>query len=204
MTNKDKKVKTISYYDRYAKDWVIAHGGSTSPSYWLDEIREFNKLLPRGRILEIGSGAGRDAKCLIEMGYEYIGTDASSGLLKIARETNPGVEFKLMDVENLDFPENFFDGFWSVATLLHIPKDSINSVLGNIWRVVKPGGIGFISLKKGEGESEDEETGRWFAYYSEEEFRRILSANNFAIVKMKTRETDKSTWLEFFVKTVKS
>lgn len=42
--------------------------------------------MPAGKILEVGSGGGRDAKDLIEMGYEYIGIDISKGLLEEAKK----------------------------------------------------------------------------------------------------------------------
>ena len=155
-------------------------------------------MLPSGKVLEIGSGAGKDAQALIQMGYEYTGTDASKGLIDLAQQRNPGAKFENKSVFDLDYPDNTFDGFWTAATLLHIPKSRIDEALGTIRRVVKPGGVGFISLKQGEGEKEDPNTGRWFSYYSRDEFADILEGNSFRVENFEVRAGQKDTWLVFY------
>lgn len=193
--------KTIDYYDREAEGWVSKHGGSEGKSYWKAEMERFHELLPSGKILEIGSGAGKDAAELIALGYDYTGTDASYGLLKIAREKNPAARFIHKSAGDLDFHEGSYDGFWTAATLLHIPKGTINQVLTTIKKQIKPGGIGFISVKQGEGEKLDEPTGRWFAYYNQGEFTDVLKRNGYEVLESRIRPTEgKTTWLIFYVK----
>jgi len=159
----------------------------------------FHQLLPSGKVLEIGSGAGKDAASLIQIGYDYTGTDASGGLIRVAQKRNPEATFKKVSVYDLDFPEQSFDGFWTAATLLHIPKDKIDDALTKIRSQVKVGGVGFISLKEGEGEREDKNTGRWFSYYSQEEFSEVLERNGFKVADFASREGEKDTWLCFWV-----
>ena len=86
------------------------------------------------------------------MGYDYTGTDVSKGLLDAAQENNPGAKFYQMGVYDMDFPDNGFDGFWACAVLLHLPKSKITKALQSIHDIVCPEGVGFISLKEGEGE----------------------------------------------------
>lgn len=200
MTKTDREKQTVSYYNKKAEAWTTAHGGNEEVSYWQSEMEKFHELLPSGKVLEIGSGAGKDASALIALGYDYIGTDASRGLIRVAQKRNPGAAFLPMAVQDLDFPKGTFDGFWTAATLLHIPKARIDGALGKIKKVVKSGGIGFISMKQGEGEKTDEKTGRWFAYYSEGEFREVLERNGFEVLETQIRPTDKDTWLVFFVR----
>lgn len=198
MSLQDKEKKTVDYYDQSAKEWNAAHGGEDG-SYWLSEMQKFHSLLPSGRVLEIGSGSGKDAKALIEMGYEYTGTDASQGLIEVAQERNPNATFQHKSVFDLDYPENSFDGFWTAATLLHIPKDRIDDALASIRKPVKVKGIGFISMKQGDGEKEDTNTGRWFSYYSQDEFAEVLLKNGFEIKDKEVRQGEKDTWLVFYV-----
>lgn len=198
---KKLKEKTVEYYDAHASEWAGEHGGYEDRSFWFEEMEIFNKYLPKGRVIEFGSGAGKDAKSLIRMGYDYVGTDASSGLIEIARKNNPTSTFLNRPLENLRLPKSSFDGFWTAATLLHIPKDRINKVLRNIKGVVKKGGVGFISLKSGSGEKIDEPTGRLFSYYSLDDFSEILIRNKFEILKAKTREDNRGVWwLTYWVK----
>lgn len=203
MAKTRKEQKTVSYYDQQAQQWALEHGGQEEKSYWKKQMTKFKELLPSGKILEIGSGAGKDAKALVAMGYEYTGTDASKGLIEVAQVKNPNAKFVNQAVEDLNFPSGSFDGFWTAATLLHIPKDQIDLSLQKIKSVCKVGSIGFISLKEGQGEKEDTNTGRWFAYYSEEEFRDVLNRNGFEVVDFEIREEtrpDQPNWLAFFVK----
>ena len=69
---------TISVYDKIAERWCKENSRVV---LWRDEINQFHDLLPKGKILEVGCGGGRDAKELISLGYDYVGTDLSEGLL---------------------------------------------------------------------------------------------------------------------------
>lgn len=195
-----RESKTIEYYNKEAESWIVAHGGNEEDSYWRTEMQHFHELLPSGKVLEIGSGAGKDAAVLIAMGYDYTGTDASKGLLKIAQKRNPQAKLEHVNVFDLDFPEHGFDGFWTAATLLHIPKDRIDEALQRIKTQIKPGGIGFITMKAGAGERTDQETGRWFAYYSKEEFQEVLERNSYEVVEEKSKKGERDWWLCFWVR----
>ena len=67
----DREKQTVGYYDKKAEDWATAHGGYEKTSYWQSEMERFHELLPSGKVLEIGSGTGKDAEALIAMGYDY-------------------------------------------------------------------------------------------------------------------------------------
>jgi SAM-dependent methyltransferase len=195
--------KTIQAYDQNASAWA---GSRNQKGVWGSEKKKFFSYLPHGKILEIGSGGGRDAKELIEHGYEYIGTDISKGLLEEARKNNPDTTFLYQSVYDLYFPPETFDGFWASAVLLHMPKDRIDEALQSIREVLKPGAIGFISLKKGDGEKfvEGDHVGieykRFFSFYKEPEFSEILKRNHFEILESYEFDHSNKKWLAFFVK----
>lgn len=203
-----REQKTVRSYDANAREWIEKH---SEPGYWGEEMNAFVALLPRGKILEVGTGGGREAKELLAKGYEYVGVDVSAGLLKEARKNTPEATFLHQSVYDLDFPESSFDGFWACAVLLHVPKDRLDEALQNIRRVVRRGGVGFISVKRGKGERIEKDearrggTGpRFFAYYSLAEFERVLERNGFEVVDSAIRPVDKrTTWLIFLVKVVK-
>ena len=171
----------------------------------------FKKLLPEGKILEIGAGGGRDAQELIRLGYDYVGIDVAEKLLAEAQKINPTATFLHQSIYELDFPKHAFDGFWTAATLLHIPKSRIKSALRKIHAVIKPRGIGFISIKQGKGEriEQDEpqipgDHRRLFAYYSQNEFKKILEDNSYQVIETHTKPiSERTTWLIYFVKVIK-
>lgn len=195
---------TLRTYNKLAKDWALGH---LAPDYWKAELAEFKKLLPEGKILEVGCGGGRDAKELIKLGYDYLGTDISEGLLKEARKLNPGAVFLRTSLYDLDFSEPF-DGFWCAAVLLHIPKQRIAEALKRIRHSIKPGGTGFIAIKEGDYEGMEtgndyDGEGRLFVYWQNNEFKAALAANGFETVKDERRYmSERTTWLLYYVKAV--
>lgn len=197
LTPKEKL--TLKYYEIHGQEWSkIAY----KKSFWSKEIEKFHKLLPKGKVLEIGSGNGRDAKVLIQLRYHYTGTDISKKLLEIAKKNNPGERFLHKSVYKLNFPKNAFDGFWACATLLHVPKSRIIEALISIQKVVRARSVGFISLKEGEGETIENSTGRYFTYYTKEEFIKYLKSINFTVIGTGRKLDKKSniSWLTFFIR----
>jgi len=194
---------TVATYNKQAERWTSSHA---SASFWGEEMARFKGLLPVGRILEIGAGGGRDAKELIEAGYDYLGTDVSKGLLEQARKNNPGVNFEEVSVYDLDY-EELFDGFWCSAVLLHIPRDRIDDALTAINKNMKRGAIGFITIKEGEGEkleTDDKSTQndeRFFVYWTNDDFSKKLANNGFEVVEQGYRPlSERTKFLTYIVK----
>ena len=189
---------TLDTYNAHAEEWARAHA---TPGFWKKEMDMFHSYLPSGAILEIGVGGGRDAKELIARGYAYTGIDISEEFIAIAERANPSGTFLRQSVYDLSFPEGMlFDGFWAAASLLHIPKSNIVIALQKIAEYLKKDAVGFISLKYGEGEGMEEGGGRFFAYYSENEFKKVLTSVGFKTLHVTVNPmSDKITWLCFFV-----
>ena len=199
--------KTVEAYNKIAEDYQARN----SVTMYDEEYRVYRSLTEgRGKVIEIGCGIGRDSEELIRMGFDYIGIDASEEMLKIAREKVPEGNFVLGDFYKLDFPDGVFDGFWAAASFLHVPKSDINDVLLESKRVLRKGGIGFISIKEktniDEGFIKEDKAGgieRYFSFYSKEEFEDIIINNGFEVVQFMSRQEndkDKTNWLCFFVK----
>lgn len=195
--------KTVDYYNKFARNWLLMH-----PEWeWQKELDQLKDVLPSGKILELGTGPGIHAEQIIKAGYDYLGTDISQGLLKVAKERNPNAILLQKSIYDLDFPENSFNGFWTVATLLHIPKSRIDEALKKIHYLVKNGGVGFIVIKAGKGEEieKPEEGGeRLFVYYSQDQFKKVLERNNFKVFSSRIwKKSKKTTWLIYFVSVIK-
>lgn len=192
---------TLDFYNESASNWA---GNHSSSDFWREEILRFQKLLPSGEVLEIGCGGGRDASALAEFGYDYVGTDISSGLLEIAKKANPGLE--LQEVSMYDLGEkwqNEFDGLWASAVLLHIPKDRINTALASIKTALKPGAIGFVAIKEGDGAADVYGDGRTTVFWQKEEFREVLEYSGFNVRDFTCRSMSrKPSWLCYFVENV--
>jgi ubiquinone/menaquinone biosynthesis C-methylase UbiE len=110
----------------------------------------------------------------------------------------------LADFLRLPFAAEVFDGIWAMATLLHVPRTHLSSVLSEIKRVLKPESVLFISVKKGHGRKRDANS-RYFEFYQMEEWLDRLEKAGFAIMKaeevletrtIQTGNSQHVTWIQ--------
>ncbi len=190
-------------YDEKALEWLKFSGGKDRKHFWAENLIEMQGyLLPGSKILEIGCGPATDGTYLKNVGYRVLSFDYSKTMLGIAKELNPESLLLRMNMQNMAYAENSFDGFWASAALLHL--ENPKPTLGEIVRVTKNKGVGFISVKEGEGDGIDPKTGYYFRYYSQKEFVEILSVNGFDILSQKiTTGTPAHSWLTYLVRVTK-
>lgn len=196
------EVATVDIYDRnasrYVQNWLETNGsGLGVPS----RIKgEFVKLLPSGRILDIGAGGtGREANWFLGRGYDYVGVDVSRGMIDQAQKNCPQARFEQASVYDLDFAQSF-DGFWCLAVLLHIPKDRLDQALAAIKKNMKPKAYGFISTKEGNGEA-TEPDGRFHVRWQPEDFEKRLMSAGYDIIDRDRAQIRQISWLDYIVQT---
>jgi SAM-dependent methyltransferase len=96
---------------------------------------------PPARLLDVGCGTGALAARLAARGYEVTGLDPSEGMLRILGERAPEVTAVRASATEMPFDDGGFDVSVSVATMHHIADpDSVRRALGEMVRVVRPGG----------------------------------------------------------------
>ncbi|MFH1592975.1 MAG: methyltransferase domain-containing protein [Candidatus Woesearchaeota archaeon] len=200
MVDKNNVVaKTIKTYEELAEDYYKTH-------FDINEIKNiadfFIQNLKGQKILDIGCGPGRDAKYFSEHDLEVTGIDLTSNFVKMASQNVPNAKFKQMDMRNLDFPENTFDGIWACASFLHVPKEDAKNTLLGFKKILKPAGLIYLSVKQGDEEKfveKDEYKGRtkFFAFYTQDEFKNLIESCNFKIVKVLI-DNKKDTWINVF------
>lgn len=146
--------------------------------------RFLSSLEPCGplRVLEIGSGPGRDALSFLQAGHSYVGIDLS--IVHARRCRDAGASVLVASVRQLPFPDESFDVVWTMSTLMHVPESAITTALSELRRVLRPGGVAAIGVWGGQ-DSEEEVTDtrhpegrpRLFARRSDERWRAMLSAH---------------------------
>lgn len=119
----------------------------------------------------------------------------------------PDAEFIVSDIESLSFEAKSFDAVWASASLLHVSKQAMPSVLAKIHSLLKSGGVFYVSMKKGQGEhiQADHRYGgveKFWNYVDEVELISLLTAAGFEILEQEIH--DKSTsyqthpWISVF------
>jgi len=96
------------------------------------------------RILDAGCGGGGELARLVNLGANpkrCCGVDLMSDRIDEARRRYPLVDFRVGNVEKLDFPEAEFDLVFISMVLSSILDDSLRRAIANeVVRVLKPGG----------------------------------------------------------------
>jgi SAM-dependent methyltransferase len=109
-----------------------------------------------GKILDLGCGYGRDVQIFAQkMSFQVLGIDLSRSMLKNAqRFVTSNAQFIQFDMRRIDqiLLEDSVDCVWACASLLHVPKAELPALLDSLWKILKPGGIFYISVKEGTGE----------------------------------------------------
>ncbi len=107
------------------------------PQYERDAMTEV-----RGRVLNVGCGAGREALWMQEQGLNVVAIDISPLALEVARLR--GVrDCRLMDVRELDFPEGHFDAVVTYGNNFGVAGsvESTRDVLGLFRRATRADGV---------------------------------------------------------------
>jgi tellurite methyltransferase len=128
------------------------------------DIYLFDQLLkgrfnPRMRVLDAGCGGGRNLIYFLRCGYDVCGVDLSTEAIAHVRALASGLaphlpadNFRVEAVEGMSFADAGFDVVISSA-VLHFARDEEHwqSMVQEMWRVLKPGGIFFARLASGVG-----------------------------------------------------
>jgi SAM-dependent methyltransferase len=102
-------------------------------------------------ILDLGCGPGRDLVTFKALGHEPTGLDGADAFVEMARAQS-GRPVLHQDFRNLDLPAAAFDGVFANATLFHVPRENIADVLSRLYAALKPRGVLFTSMPRGNDE----------------------------------------------------
>lgn len=183
LNTEEKTKSVIDDYNDIAREYAEEFYDDTSDDKYIDK---FLQSLNGKRILDAGCGVGEDCKYVEQKGFEAIGIDLSEGMLKIAREKYPNGKFKTMDMTNITYPDNSFDGIISNCSLFHIPSELLPQTLESFKRVLKPNGKLLLILQEGNEETMVEEPYRpgvyiYMNYFSAENIAKLLREHNFKV-----------------------
>jgi len=147
----------------------------------------------KGKVLDVGCGAGREAFALAKQGFSVVGIDLSSNLVKFAKQYAlkhrlVAVTFLCSDVEHLRYPKNTFDYvILPTQVIEHVKgRDNRINVLRQCKELLKENGILFFT-------THERKSGlRWWFYWTKESV--LLSLKHF--VGIDTERELGDTWID--------
>ncbi len=120
----------MNYYDTIAKGYEELHKEEQLKK--LKIIKEYLKVNPKERLLDVGCGTGLTTSCWKCKCY---GIDPSKKLLEKAKEKYNDIIYKQAPAEKIPFKNNFFDIVISVTSIQNF--DDVEKSLREIKRVGK-------------------------------------------------------------------
>jgi len=134
-----KKGATAEFWEKH---WQTKDGGKAS---WL--VRKITKrfIRPSGRVLDAGCGDGRNVRGFEQWGFEGYGVDFAVETIERVKKIFPKLRLSCQDVRELDFPSEYFDGYWSLGVIEHF-WEGYDEILKEAGRVLRKDGYLFVTF----------------------------------------------------------
>jgi cyclopropane fatty-acyl-phospholipid synthase-like methyltransferase len=150
------------------------------------QFADLAKSEDKKTILEIGAGAGLDAKFFQKQGFEVLATDLSPNMVDARRII--GLSAQAIDIYDLEKLGRKFDAIYSLNVLLHIPSEDLEQVLTTINNCLRENGLFFYGVYGGTNKEETftdptrMNMPRYFSFLDDETLLRVISPF-FEVVK---------------------
>jgi len=165
------------------------------------EFQRFIDLLSGKNILDLGCGSGDHSEYFVKQELDVTCIDISGEMINLCKKK--GLDAFVMDIENLKFAPESFDGIWAVTSLLHIPKTKISFVVDKLYQILKNKGILFVCVKEGKGEGlikdKDSNSQRFFSFWKKDEILKLFN-KKFSLILFKEKKLGHTNYLQFFFK----
>jgi SAM-dependent methyltransferase len=147
----------------------------------------------RGRVCDVGCGPGHVGRYLATRGVEVFGIDLSPRMVELARRLTPGIPFEQGDMLALALPDAALAGVAAFYSLIHLERHVVARALGELTRVLVPGGRMLIAFHGGSGLVHAEE---WFGekisisatLFEPDEMRGYMEAVGLRVDEVTARE----------------
>ena len=191
-------------YNKVAEAWFKDH---QDDAWWIEGTDKFVSFIePCGAVLDAGCGCGVKSKYLAERGMKVVGIDFSERLIDIAKREFTGSDFRVMDMREAGKLKQKFDGVFTQASLLHIPKKEIIDVLRNLLSVLKDSGYFYVAVKEKKPDGPDEEIKkensygyeyeRFFSYFTLDELKKYLNEVGLRVCYESITPSGNTRWIQ--------
>jgi len=136
--------RTARVYERHAAVWIARRRVSADARRRLDGLSR--ELRSGARVADLGCGPGWHAALLRKRGFEVIGLDFASTMLREARVRARGVDLVRGDLAHLPFARASLDAAWARNSYMHLPAGELPGALAELQRVLRPGARVRMSL----------------------------------------------------------
>jgi SAM-dependent methyltransferase len=109
-----------------------------------EEVRE------RGIVGDLGCGPGHVARYLHEQGVRMLGVDLSPEMVQWATRLNPGIEFRVGDIRDLELADESLAGIVAFYSVIHLDPSELATALREFRRVLMRESLLLLSFHIGD------------------------------------------------------
>jgi SAM-dependent methyltransferase len=138
-------------YDAIADEYAARVGGELEHKPFDRELLDAfaARVKEQGKVADLGCGPGMVAQYLHDRGVNTQGIDLSPRMVQRASELHPGIAFTCSDFTRLEVLDGTWAGIVALYSLIHLPRESVQDVLRDFFRVLQPGGLLLLGFHVG-------------------------------------------------------
>jgi len=151
------------------------------------------RIEPGARLLELGSGTGRDAIELERRGFVVRRTDAAQAFVEMMHADGYAADRLNAITDDYGGP---YDAVFASAVFLHFDRAQLTEVLRRVARATR---VLAFATREGKGEEWSNrhlELPRHFVLWQEEPLRELLAATGWMVERLERSESQIGTWFQ--------
>jgi SAM-dependent methyltransferase len=195
-----RKIEVVEGYNAVSKMYADKYGDEILLKPVVQRfIGEFASAVPENEVIcDVGCGPGQVARYLHNNLYrKSTGIDLSPGMIDMARQLNPEIEFTCADVLQLTAQE-LYGGIIALYFIVNFPPQQLLLVCHKLYQLLKPDGKLLLSFHIGEDSLHRVES-LWdsgkamnFYFFDPATVTKALIVAGFKVTDIKYRHPDKA------------
>jgi SAM-dependent methyltransferase len=160
----------------------------SNPSAWLPEAVDLTPV--KGCALDLGCGAGRDTKFLLEQGFHVIAVDKNEKALEYLQKfPQENLEAILSTFEDFNFPKEKFDLINAAFSLPFTNRDIFNEIFKRMVTSLKLDGV-FVGQLFGVNDDWNKSQTTKTTFHTLEEAKKIFADSGMELLKIVEKDYD--------------
>lgn len=169
----------------------------------------FSSLPKQGKVFEIGSGDGTNAKFIQNLGYDITASDTADDFINVIR--NKGLETVKFNALEDGFVDKY-NGIFCWRVFVHFTTEDVKKTINKVYNALEYNGIFIFNAINREIKSVDDEwidfegeyhmgAERYYKYFRKEELDDIIKQTKFEIKDFhKEGGENNNKWLVYVLK----